>query len=76
VITYNINALAEVVLTDYGLKILREKVARFGLFPDVINGKTRTLNTELWNIMYIFGDCLWMANRDIPFVHNNITIHE
>lgn len=67
----NINTRFRVVLTPYGEEIARGKFA--GVFEtsdwDV---KNHALTMELWGLMFIFGEVLWMGNNRIPFVHNRM----
>jgi len=75
----NINSIVRVELTEYGNEILSKKMV-----TDYYSGREKSypgmkgnmLTTELWDIMRIFGDCLWMGNTYIPFKNNEITFVE
>jgi hypothetical protein len=70
--TININTQAEVKLTEYGREIFNKYYSKF---PDSIKPKAPTiLKTELWQLMNIFGDCLYQGNLKLPFENNNINI--
>jgi hypothetical protein len=73
----NINRVAVVRLTDHGRRMLdahyRELGLRVpvdipGIFPahDLYKG-------PLWDLMNIFGPCLYMGCTEVPFVKNEIT---
>lgn len=67
---YNINAMVEVKLTEHGKTIL------LNYYPDLLSYNSRLENdiyrTELWSIMQIFGESMYMGNNSLPFVNNEI----
>lgn len=70
----NINDLVRVKLTEYGVEHLKTKdpVALEYHFDK----ETKMLETEMWNLMYIFGDEMYMGAKQV-FENNNIEImHE
>jgi hypothetical protein len=75
--TYNVNVICKIVLTKYGYNIVKRSPSDH-LLKDAnwYDEKTRTLKMQLWCIMAMFGDCLWMGNNNIPFEKNEITILE
>ena len=71
----NINTTCKVKLTEYGIAImLKKKPYKFTISG--WNGNTKEFTTELWDLMEIFGECIWMGNKEIPFVSNDILIME
>ena len=75
---FNINDMATVELTPYGVDILGNHYEKYWQRDmETISGFNNTsciYTTELWNLMQIFGECLYMGNPAIPFVSNEITI--
>lgn len=74
--THNINVMCKVVLTEYGLKIVKNSINKSRLESRWYESKTKTLTMELWDIMATFGAYMWMGNNDVPFERNEITIIE
>ena len=81
---FNMNNMAAVKLTKDGEKRLKEHNQYYykcdlkndfkhDSIPD-FNPKTKILKRELWSIMNVFGDMMYMGNNKIPFVNNEITI--
>lgn len=68
----NLNTQVRVVLTDYGLNHLRGYYA--GLNSVLPANKTEQFT--LWELMQIFGPCLYMGNTEIPFEKNAIDLIE
>ena len=71
----NINTMCRVKLTEYGVEVLYKHS------PHVFSsawwrGDTKEYTTELWNLMKIFGDTMWMGNTKQAFDGNNIEIME
>lgn len=72
----NINERVKVNLTEYGKKIYSEHYEQFWSANSIYRPEKLPdmLETELWNLMQIFGDCLFMGNPEIPFVDNKIIL--
>lgn len=79
---FNINDIVRVKLTDYGLEILK---SRYRHLSDQSNGlisydniiglkEDRVYETEMWQLMQEFGQCMYMGNIEIPFENNSIEI--
>lgn len=68
-ITVNINDMASVKLTDYGL--IRLGYDANG--PHHYNYDTKILKIELWDLMKIFSDAMYMGCPQL-FEKNEITI--
>lgn len=70
-----VNDMCRVKLTAYGVKILKARRGYMLTLP-CWNATRSELTTELWTLMAVFGDCLYMGNTQIPFVRNNIDLYE
>ena len=71
----NINQTCRVVLTPYGENIMRDRGMGWMFTHESIwNPVSKVLKTQLWDLMQIFGNCLYMGNPKIPFEHNEIEI--
>lgn len=73
----NMNNNVRVKLTTYGLKVFKAHYKYYGL--DWTDYKfyftqSKQLQVPLWELMKIFGNCLYMGNLEIPFQKNRITI--
>lgn len=77
-ITYNINTMVEVKLTEYGKKILVDHYTKYDQKDYILDkiSPNDVYKAELWHVMNIFGECLWMGNNKIPFKQNNISFTE
>ncbi len=73
-VPFNINCRVEVELTDYGVMILEKHYHDLGINEFKFDGKDSKYRTEMWHLMQTFGACLWMGNRNIPFVRNEFMI--
>lgn len=71
-----INAWCQVKLTKYGLQIVKDNCPHMLESTLRFNKKTKVYKDELWHLMRVFGPCMWMGNRDIPFENNEIKILE
>lgn len=73
--TYNINSEVEVILTEYGAKILTEYWKEFQKTAHIKRTfkEGDTYNIELWHLMSIFGDHLYNGGEN-AFKDNLITI--
>lgn len=71
--TYNVNNRVTVELTDVGLKRWTEYWEPYG-GPIGLTG--RVLETQVWQLMNVFGDMMYNGSMELPFVNNKITIHE
>jgi len=71
----NVNVRCRATLTDFGREILR-KEHPYLLKTSHWNEEKKELETELWNLMNIFGPYLYMGMTDIPFVKNEMRIME
>lgn len=72
----NCNALCLVKLTEYGKTVYNQYLNNYNFTPHAFSLYDDFLQTELWDIMRIFGSCMSMGNPDIPFCNNKITILE
>lgn len=70
--TFNMNAKCEVVLTDYGVRILATKSPE--MYLNNFKVKTRVLKTMLWHLFEIYGEHMVHGMPEVPFVDNEITI--
>jgi len=70
----NINSICKVKLTESGI----EQLMRQSYFDYMYNfdRETQTLTAELWCVMYVFGEMLFMTQMNIPFENNEIEILE
>lgn len=79
---FNINDIVRVKLTDYGLGILKSRYRHLnkqsnGLisYDNIIGLKEDGMyETEMWQLMQDFGNCMYMGNIEIPFENNSIEI--
>lgn len=69
----NLNDIAIVVLTDKGLQALKEDKVGQNLLQYNTDG--RILETQLWILMQIFGDRIYMGSPQY-FVNNEITFKD
>lgn len=78
---YNVNDRVQVTLTGYGIELLYDHYTKYtpikerknvSWVPSGYDKDTRIYKTELWSLMHIFGEVLWMGNSRIPFLNNNI----
>lgn len=72
-IEVNMNSMVRINLTSYGFNIVKnsnyaESILQYHHIKDSI------YEIELWLVMQIFGDILYMGNTEVPFVANNIII--
>lgn len=83
-IEVNMNDIAIVTLTPYGVEILIEYYTKYR-FLEIrekqlnianYNSLTSEFKTHLWELFQIFGKCMYMGNNDIPFKANIILIEE
>ena len=65
----NINNMASVKLTEYGL--IRLRYSPTGPFK--YNSDTKILKIELWDLMHIFGESMYMGCPQV-FENNEIVI--
>lgn len=84
----NVNYTCKVKLTKYGIKVWKEHWEPYRKVQSSMNLKVNSyfdkpkldsngyMVTALWEIMQIFGKCLYMGNNEIPFVNNEILIEE
>jgi hypothetical protein len=73
----NTNTVVKVVLTASGAKIYNAWMWQFPLqarAPEVEAG--HVLETELWQVMQIFGPHIFHGMLETPFVNNEIEILE
>lgn len=73
----NINDTVTVGLTPYGVKVVKEYYAKYGIAAHDISrlhetDEYVTYQSELWELMQIFGPCLYMGCISMPFVDNII----
>lgn len=74
--TYNVNDIARVKLTEKGYSVYNEYVADTHLMNKVdLNSVDKILETELWEIMVIFGNYFYVGSTPV-FVDNEISIQE
>jgi len=72
---FNINTRCRVELTEYGVQILQEhRLKKYNLLIRK-NGKIY-YESELWEIMAIFGECHYMGNINQPFVDNILELSD
>lgn len=72
---FNMNARAEVKLTEYGKEVYSEFYRPMGIeFSDL--HRLETLSMPLWELMHIFGPVLWIGFSRMPFHENRIVIEE
>ena len=69
----NINITCRVKLNEHGIDIIQKK-APYKFCTSGWRGDTKELTTELWDLMSLFGDSMWMGNNKMPFESNNIEI--
>lgn len=67
----NINTLVKVRLTEYGVDVMEKKNPVAMAFH--FDKNTKTLKTELWDLMNIFGEQMYMGAKQV-FENNNIEI--
>ena len=76
----NINDEVYVKLTPYGKKIHKENWDRYmanSKLPYKLNANPEGYTVfAMWDLMNIFGDCLYIGNTQIPFVNNEIKLKE
>lgn len=72
-VSVNISDTVEVVLTDAGLQALKDDFIGETLLQYNVEG--RTLKTELWQLMQVFGDRIYMGGPQY-FVNNEITLKD
>ena len=75
----NVNDMCSVKLTESGVEWLmhNSRIEYMHSFIDYMhsfNKETQVLTTELWSVMYIFGEMLFMTQMNIPFENNEIEI--
>ena len=68
----NINDIAQVKLTSYGLTILNNHYNHLGLKPTGLN--ENILETSVWDLMYLFGRHLYIGATQMVFENNEIKI--
>lgn len=73
----NINAQVKFRLSNYGKTKLLSKctMAYYDLITSKI-GEDGYCEMPLWEVMYYFGDDLWMGNNNQPIISNSIYIEE
>ena len=71
----NINTTCRVKLTEHGIEWMNKK-APHNFTCSGWRGDTKEFTTELWTLMSVFGECMWMGNNKMPFVGNKIEIME
>lgn len=69
---FNINDIAEVKLTEYGLVVLNRHYLSSGVKPAGLN--ENVLEVPVWYLMFLFGNHLFMGATDIVFENNEIEI--
>ena len=69
---FNINDIAEVKLTSYGLNIINYHFTSVDVKHAGLN--ENILEAPLWDIMAIFGKYLFMGATDMVFENNEIKI--
>jgi hypothetical protein len=72
----NINAWCRVKLTKHGLDIIKKECPWTLETSLRYNKQTKVYSDELWHLMRLFGECMWMGNRNNPFENNEIEIIE
>ena len=68
----NVNDMCSVKLTESGVEWLMHNSHIDYIYS--FNKETQVLTTELWSVMYIFGEMLFMTQMNIPFENNEIEI--
>lgn len=69
----NMNAQVQVVLTKYGAETLNKHYSQFDTFGSYQNlNEGDAYKTELWQIMQIFGEGIYMGMPQAPFEGNVI----
>jgi len=76
---FNMNVDVEVKLTTYGMEVWEDYYKNLGLTPKnyKFHFKKNTKNIlkgPLWEIMHIFGKCMYMGTPELPFEDNRIKI--
>ena len=79
---FNINDIVRVKLTDYGLGILKSRYRHLnkqsnGLisYDNIIGLKEDGMyETETWQLMQDFGNCMYMGNNEMCFENNIIEV--
>lgn len=74
IVKLNVNAWCQVKLTKYGLEIINKSCPAVLESSFKFNEKTNEYKDELWSLMNIFGEHMWMGNRNTPFENNEIKI--
>lgn len=73
----NINTQVKIKLTDYGkLKLLSKSTLDYYNFVLSKITKDGYWELPLWEVMYYFGDDMFMGNNKQPIVDNDIFIEE
>lgn len=81
---YSINDMIWVTLTQYGVEVLKEHYDKNypkGSFeslnirdsPTRYHPSTNSFRTELWSLMHIFGDKIYLGSKQV-FSHNQFSI--
>ena len=70
----NINNMCSVKLTESGMEWLRKNSHVDYMYS--FNKETQVLTTELWRVMYVFGEMLFMSQMNIPFENNEIEMQK
>lgn len=69
---FNINNAATIKPTEAGWQIIKEKCPHYQITWGFKNDGYYT--TELWDLMYIFGDLMFIGNNTLYFELNVIDI--
>jgi len=62
-------------LTEYGIKVMQEK-APYKFTVSGWRGDTKEFTTELWDLMNLFGEEMWMGSKKMVFENNVVKIME
>ena len=70
----NVNDMCSVKLTESGVEWLMHNSRIEYMYS--FNKETQVLTTELWRVMYVFGEMLFMTQMNIPFENNEIEMQK
>jgi len=72
-ITFNINDMVKVKLTEYGKKVLFEDYRKhYNMEPIYKENKDGTSEWQLWNLMHLFGPYMYNGGKNV-IEENNIS---
>ena len=72
--TVNTNTKCRVYLTEYGYQTLVAHWNRYAPGYNIPGLIQRRFETQLWDLMNVFGHSLFMGATENPFVRNEIEI--